>query len=260
MKPPIIYLSHRCRVPFAMKEVTMLQPDFTYVHSGSLLYSIDGCKPFPVNAGDVLFVRIGQKRERFDGAKKAVYTSIILHEDFPLPSVSIPTLTHNAADYDIAFCIDRLTQLYVSDESYAKKQMESLMSYLLYAVAALQDTQEANEYAAAMKKHIDENWYQKLLLEDVAAAAHISKPYASVLFKKTYGSTITDYILSVRLENAKKMLCYTDASGEIIAESCGFCDQFYFSRIFKKKVGLSPSAFRSKHRAYGGDTMVHNYI
>ena len=111
-----------------------------------------------------------------------------------------------------------------------------------------------------MKQFIDANRNKKILPEDIASAAHICKSYAAILFRQTYGVTVTDYILSVRLGNAKKMLCCTDASGEIIAQSCGFCDLFYFSRIFKKKEGMAPSAVRERHRSFGGDTMVHNYI
>lgn len=198
--------------------------------------------------------------ERFEGTKEAVYTSFILHEDFPVPPISIPTLTHHANTYDITFCIDRLTQLYVGNEPYAENLAENLVNYFLYAAAALNDNPNDNAYAAAMKQFIDANRNKKILLEDIASAAHICKSYASILFRQTYGVTVTDYILSVRLGNAKKMLCCTDASGEIIAQSCGFCDLFYFSRIFKKKEGMTPSAFRERRRSFGGDTMVHNYI
>ena len=70
-----------------------------------------------------------------------------------------------------------------------------------------------------MKQFIDANRNKKILPEDIASAAHICKSYAAILFRQTYGVTVTDYILSVRLGNAKKMLCCTDASGEIIAQS-----------------------------------------
>jgi len=59
-----------------------------------------------------------------------------------------------------------------------------------------------------------------------------------------------DYLTSLRMRKARKYLLETDKTMEDIAESIGYQNGFYFSRIFKKKVGVTPSAFRKKHRKW----------
>ena len=57
-----------------------------------------------------------------------------------------------------------------------------------------------------------------------------------------------DYIIDMRVRKACEMLKYSDVSVTEIAESTGFCDIFYFSRMFKKAIGVSPTNYRLRER------------
>lgn len=95
-----------------------------------------------------------------------------------------------------------------------------------------------------IKTYIDEHYAEKLTLESMASVFFIDKYYLARLFKAQYGVTLTTYLQQVRITHAKRMLRFTDKRIEEIAAECGIGDLNYFSRVFKKLEGLSPSEFR----------------
>ena len=92
--------------------------------------------------------------------------------------------------------------------------------------------------------YIDENFNRKLTLDEIAEKCYTSKYYLSHLFTRFQGVSIGKYILDKKLDESKKMLGTTDLSVAAIAESLGFDDPSYYSRIFKKNVGTTPLQFR----------------
>ena len=67
-------------------------------------------------------------------------------------------------------------------------------------------------------------------------------------FKEDTGTTPLEYMTNLRINRAKKLLCATPyQSVESIASDCGFSDEFYFSRVFKKQTGTSPREYRKQH-------------
>ena len=95
-----------------------------------------------------------------------------------------------------------------------------------------------------VKSFLDEHYKEKLSLESVASQFFIDKHYLARLFKAQYGVTLVTYLQQVRITHAKRMLRFTDKSIEEIGLECGIGDLNYFSRVFKKLEGISPSEFR----------------
>ena len=91
---------------------------------------------------------------------------------------------------------------------------------------------------------ISKNYTKGIGLEDVADYVNKSKNYFSYLFKKEMGTSFVDYLNQLRIEQAKKLLESTDELTYIISERVGFSDYKYFSSVFKKIVGVSPTQFR----------------
>ena len=249
------YLSHRDRIPFALKRILMPDTDFTFVYSGHLEYSIDDGEPFSVGAGEALFVPRGHTRERFAGTERAVYTSIILPGDTPLP-VELPFLIRNADSYDIKYCIDRLTELYVSPVPFANELADTLFQYLIYSLASANEKNRKNRYVDNMQRYICASFSEKICLEEVAKSAHISKSYASYIFRKETGLSINSYILDIRMQHATQLLRYTNKSIADIAAKTGFPDNYYFSRAFKRKMSVSPSEYREQYRKEGNEHRI----
>lgn len=95
-----------------------------------------------------------------------------------------------------------------------------------------------------IKAHIAE----RFSLEEIAKNAGLSKYYFLREFKKITGTTITVFINILRCDNAKKMIMENKYSLSEIAAKCGFENYSYFSRTFKKYIGISPSEFIKENK------------
>ncbi|MCI9439951.1 MAG: helix-turn-helix transcriptional regulator [Ruminococcus sp.] len=101
-----------------------------------------------------------------------------------------------------------------------------------------------NQYVERCKKIIISRRLETIELGELAEKMGISKEYLSRLFKQHEGIPIVEYILNVKIEAACNMLKYSDRQVNEIADYLSFGSLSYFSRIFKKKMGVSPQQYR----------------
>ena len=94
------------------------------------------------------------------------------------------------------------------------------------------------------KHYIEENKGINIKLEELAKNAGFSYTYFSYLFKKETGKTLTEYIQLVRIETAKKLLVEKERSISEIGELVGYNDIKFFTKQFKKTLGVSPNEYR----------------
>lgn len=87
---------------------------------------------------------------------------------------------------------------------------------------------------------------EALSLTTTAKELGFSAGYLGDYFKRTAGINFTDYLISVRLEKAKELLQSTTSKAYEVAFACGFSNPHYFSVVFKKHVGMTPSQFRDR--------------
>ena len=100
----------------------------------------------------------------------------------------------------------------------------------------------------AVHNYIDENFAEDITLEQLSSRFYISKHYLSREYKKIYGKTIFQHIITARINYGKKLLRFSDKSVEEIAHLCGFNDQSYFARQFKKSENLTCFSYRKMWR------------
>jgi len=93
-----------------------------------------------------------------------------------------------------------------------------------------------------MEKHLDE----PLERDAVARGAGLSGSHFSHLMKEKTGRTFTDLLAQMRIDRARTLLTRTKKSLVEVAIECGFCDQSYFTRVFRKYTGASPSEYRQQ--------------
>lgn len=132
------------------------------------------------------------------------------------------------------------------------KSIESLHSWLLELSTQLgrqihegrsnnvrSVVEEAKAFLAANYTDAD------LSLESICDALHISAAYFSTVFKRETGQSYINYLTELRLQEAVGLLTHTDDKTYLIAEKIGYADPNYFSYVFKKKYGVSPTKYRS---------------
>ncbi len=96
---------------------------------------------------------------------------------------------------------------------------------------------------------INKNFKEKISLKDIEANLHVNASYFSTLFKQEMGVTFTDYLNSLKVDHACKLLAETNLSIIDISLSTGFEDQSYFTKVFKKAKGMTPKMYRSENAA-----------
>lgn len=96
-----------------------------------------------------------------------------------------------------------------------------------------------------VKEYIAEGFSGDISLEKMAKEVGISPYYLSKLFKESEGVTYIDYVIALRMDYAKKQLSHSSKSIKEICHESGYSDPNYFSRIFKKWTGQTPTEFRS---------------
>jgi Response regulator containing CheY-like receiver domain and AraC-type DNA-binding domain len=102
---------------------------------------------------------------------------------------------------------------------------------------------DSNEIIRKAKEYIQNNLHHNIKVKDVAAYINLSESYFAIYFKEKTGINFRDYLLSVKMEYAKKLLNSKKSSIEEIASLAGYQDYRSFSRAFKNETGMTPSDY-----------------
>lgn len=105
-----------------------------------------------------------------------------------------------------------------------------------------------NRQCTSVKRYIDLHFKESLTLEQLAEDAHMSKYYLSHAFKREYGISPINYMISRRIEESKYLLTETDLSMSQISQLLGFSSLSYFSQVFHRTQGVSPKEYRQSLR------------
>lgn len=203
-----------------------------------------GAKHWLLEAGQILFVPQGssyQIRQVEPGYSCVV--NFTCPVDLPMGKLPLPP------KMDIAHAAEKLLH------SYQKGSIYGSLS-CLYSI--LEKTETADRYVSLREKQLLEPvmaYLQAHLTEpeldvgSLAALAGVSQVYLRRVFKKQQGLSPAGFVLHRRLQLAQQLLL----SGEQltmaqVAAMCGFRDPLYFSRVFKRQLGLSPTEYRTYHK------------
>lgn len=128
-----------------------------------------------------------------------------------------------------------------------KAKIFSLFYNIIHTLATA-TLSEGNILLPAVK-YIENNYQSSALTNAVLAAqCNISEVYFRKLFIKHYGVTPHQYIIDLRLTTAKQLLSEGTAKINTVAEKCGFSGVYHFSRLFKERVGLTPTEYIKQNR------------
>ena len=96
-------------------------------------------------------------------------------------------------------------------------------------------------------EYINTKYYHAITPLDVAQEVKLDEKYLYSLFKTYYNLSIQQYINNLKIEKSKELLIKTKLNVTKVALSVGIKDALYFSKFFKKKVGVSPKQFRKEN-------------
>ena len=94
--------------------------------------------------------------------------------------------------------------------------------------------------------YIFDNLHERITVEELADYVDLNPSYLSRLFKNEVGTPISDYIRQKKIETAKNMLIYSDYKPAEISSILAFPNQSYFTEVFRKSTGLTPSKYRKQ--------------
>ena len=236
----LIYMRHnRYATVTQISSREIVYYDLTLLLDGVLEYRING-ETVQLRSGDLIFVRKGDLRERPATSEKADYISFNFDasEEYDLPTVMRKGVSREI-QHLIAAC-DEVGRM-------PREENERRIGYLLHCMLLLLKEKAAVSYSALTEgilRYLHAHMAERVTLEQVGREMHFSPVYCDTVFKRETGKSIVAYLLDERIEEAKKMLLEDTYSVKQIAHTVGFEDHNYFSRVFKKRVGYTPTRYQ----------------
>jgi two-component system response regulator YesN len=133
------------------------------------------------------------------------------------------------------------------------EQLKEKTCNLLVNAISFRDSQTSGQHTRVIgqaKEYIDKHYIEPdLSLFEVASHVNLSSSHFSVVFSQGTCQTFKEYLTTTRINKARELLRSTSLSSNDIAYQVGFNDPHYFSYVFKKHTGFSPTEFRSQTRA-----------
>ena len=112
-----------------------------------------------------------------------------------------------------------------------------------YVVKMINGNWNTGDYTEFIKRYIADNYMKKIQINELAMIAHVTPSYLSTKFKKDTGTSFTDYLVEFRMSKAKQFLEEGKMKCGEVAESVGYQDYVQFTKLFKKKVNMTPQEF-----------------
>lgn len=143
----------------------------------------------------------------------------------------------------IADIMDRIH----SNTSYLQlsKVFTDLIASYYEKISQAMQTDEKKDIISA-KRYIEEHFAENITLETMAKHIHMNSFYFSSFFKKQTGQNFKDYLNQIRMKHAMELLMTTNKKSYEIAEDVGFKDYRYFSEVFSRYYGKTPTAYRKE--------------
>ncbi|MFS0882353.1 AraC family transcriptional regulator [Metabacillus niabensis] len=107
-----------------------------------------------------------------------------------------------------------------------------------------QSSQQTDQYVKKVIEYLHENYDYEIKIDHLSAITHLHPNYLHRIFKESMGCTIIEYLTRIRIEKAKMLITQTDIPITEVSSFIGMNSSQYFSKVFKKYTGITPTEFR----------------
>ncbi|MFZ2656190.1 MAG: AraC family transcriptional regulator [Victivallales bacterium] len=157
------------------------------------------------------------------------------------------------ADESVTRCAEQILREIKNPRSGGNQErldiLAGWMALELHRIAgAVSENNLPQDHAIALKKMIDTRFDETIDLQELAGNLYVSPDYLRHIFKQRIGESPLNYLIRKRLDSACELLNFTDLPVGEIAHRVGLDNAYYFSRIFHKRIGFTPSGYRQHSR------------
>lgn len=247
--------NHLCFAPHWHERIELIR-----INEGTL-YLKRGEEDVTLRKGEIGIICSEQLHRGMTGPDGANYNVLMFDVNYflnkTIPSFKyLEPLVNLTANFDVKTdnekvvnCFDKIYSMCGDNKSHSLLIIAAIYEILgLLYEKCLLNFKEAPTLSdikfAKVIKYINDNFRDKISVEEISFKFGYNKSYFCRKFKSITGTNIMNYIMILRLEEAKKMLKETNEVIMHIAENCGFVDFPYFCRSFKRHYGKTPSEYR----------------
>ena len=131
---------------------------------------------------------------------------------------------------------------------WKEERLCELINTAIENVRSMQKTDSiVHSQKDVIKDYIDRNYKKDISAKDVAGILGYSDVYFSKVFKQLFDDNFINYLTKIRIDRAKVLLKDVSFNIKEVGKSVGYADSNYFTKVFKRSVGMSPSEYRNRH-------------
>ena len=222
---------------------------FEYILSGSGYVEVNG-ETFKVSANDVYIIEPGQDHTYYSDSKNPFkkiwinFYSDIFTEIFKSFGLTNKIVFKNTETLELFEEIQNLKKISNFSDDIRYEIAPIIFKILCKLAMNSNKLVTISKTAKLTKRYIDESLYSNLTIEDIAKQINLSKAHIIRDFSKNYGISPYNYLINQKIAVAKKMLLLHNMNISEISSQLGFDNPNYFSKLFKKKTGISPLQYR----------------
>jgi len=183
--------------------------------------------------------------ERFDKIYPT-YNKMVVRKLF-IDFISLAHIIHQEKSAEEELLNDAKFRYIYFDKLADFKAIKEYVKGIYHFISMKNGGKAYSYYINKSIKYIKENYEKNITLEEVAEYSQISKSYLSLLFKQETGINFSAFLTNYRIEKCKEYLKESHYKIYEISERVGFDNPYYFSKVFKEKVGISCKEYQKKY-------------
>lgn len=208
-----------------------------YVVSGTGIFRREG-QEYPLTAGDIFVIPpFLETYYEADAAQPWRYIWVGFHSSIPLPGAFDQPVIRCLGIGKVFEDMRRCDQMQAGKSAFLASRIWELLALIL------EEGKAENDYIEKALHCMRSEYMTNLTVSGLAERLNLDRCYFSTLFTRQVGTSPSQYLMHLRLEKAAELMRFHSQSPSIAAASVGYTDIYNFSRMFKKKYGISPRQY-----------------